>query len=333
MNIPYEVQDWAFDNALWIFIGMVATVMILGPVWLAVQCRKNPVVKITLFQRCIISFFTGAISIIMFYGLYFVGAVLLLTIFSIVPHHAILKILIVAPIIIIFFIIYFFLLHAIVRKLMIFWNERAKEYDTYELPPIPSQADEAANTPPGLPLRQYASYKERIARFIKYPISLKTGWHLTVLCGLCTIIFYFCFTAQARRISMMALHQTNLNGIAKSMVLYESQYDTYPSDLGDLVNCGLSSAGMFRTDLSDRPECKPGDKLKAPSYVHCNALCSNAPKDTLWIWMDPEQYDSSKMPVALFNGEIILIKKKELPALIERSQKWLADRPTATLGK
>jgi hypothetical protein len=91
---------------------------------------------------------------------------------------------------------------------------------------------------------------------------------------------------------------------------------------------------MFQTSADDNSWAdKTNEVYKAPKYFHFNRLPQNAPSDLLWLWADPEKYMSAKMPVGMFGGGIQVIQKKELPALIERSRKWLAENPSATVGK
>lgn len=324
MNLSYETKDWFFDNALWIFIGMVAIVMLIGPWWLRRQLRKNPEVKVTTRQSFLISFFAGSFSIISFYGLIFILAILLLAgLRFVVPDSE--------KLFFVVFSVLYVLVLCVGMRIIIINFSRQIAYCVQ--PPLPCAT--AASITPQIPPVLNCKIRP-MKEFFSHPLRWNVGWHLMAMCGLCTVIFFFCYTSQIRDKSMEAMFATNVNGLAKSLTLYKSSNDgLYPADLGDLVNGGFGSARMFETSVAEHGSMrfKENEQFKAPSYFHFFKFPENAPSDLLWLWADPEKYLSAKMPAAFFSGETKIIKKKELPALIERSRKWLVENPSATVGK
>ena len=268
MDTLYELGDWPFDNALWVFIGMVAVVMTVGPWLLNKQCKKNLPAKGLRGKYFIVSFFVGLISILLFYGLGFLFGKYINSRYEEV----------------LFFIDYFIILHIITVML------------------------------------------SKLC-FGKLP-TITTGWHLTVMCSLCTGLFFIMMFFGILQRSVEFDKGKQVEHVGDILREYVDDRKTYPECIADIfppkgqrednISIYTEKSGRVRVeDVTSNPLFK--------DLIHFLPLPENAPKDLLWVWVNPDQYYSTKMPVVLFDGGFRTIKKTALPELIERSQKWLAE--------
>jgi len=108
----------------------------------------------------------------------------------------------------------------------------------------------------------------------------------------------------ARQNAQRAVSMANMNGIGKSMMLYQGQFDDeYPPDFAALVKTGMSPK-MLISPVSGRkpPRLVDGKLVGETDYIYLyNPKGAWAPGDAILAYERPENYDG-KGTVVLFNG-------------------------------
>lgn len=148
--------------------------------------------------------------------------------------------------------------------------------------------------------------------------------------SLCTGIFFIIISGGIHRDMMEWEKGNQLEYVGNRLQVYIKDYQAYPERITDI----FPQTRQHEDDVAiytEKSGCVRVDDVKSnPCFkdlIHFFPLPENAPNDLLWLWVNPDQYYSTKMPVVLFDGSFRTIKKSELPALIERSRKWLAENP------
>ena len=109
----------------------------------------------------------------------------------------------------------------------------------------------------------------------------------------------------ARQNARRAASMANMNGIGKSMVLYQGQFDDeYPPDFAALFKMGGLSPKMLVSPVSGRkpPRLVDGKLVGEIDYIYLyNPTGPSAPGDAILAYERPENYDG-KGTVVLFNA-------------------------------
>lgn len=159
-------------------------------------------------------------------------------------------------------------------------------------------------------------------------LSSWTGWHLTLMTGVFTFLFSFLVSSVICNAIMQVEAKYYFEKISAGIADYHQKNEQYPPDMKALFDAKFPPVWYIQNN-SILWQYKPAknENNNSRDYYHFLPLPENAPKGLVWMWVDAQLVESSKMPVMFFDGKTRIIQKKEFDSLVERSQKWLAENP------